>query len=341
MASLLLLSCTKNEVKVTFALPADDNTPCRIIYYISDKQGGVMREAVAEITAGKGEIILPERFPALFYIYGHSQKQTPVVFYAAKGAKIAVSGESQNVEEWDVKGNETTDSLSAWRLRNLKILREGDAAGINREVEKYVVAHRNSEAAAIILYVYYNRREDYRGFFTLRSKLAPEVLKDEMLADALSMADLMADAPEARKTFPDLILADEEGYADTISFGKGKKVMMMFRASLEDAREVKNDSIINLAERMKDHILAEVYMETDSLSWQRHVRNDTLQGVKRLWMPLGPADEAAAMMGVTRSPYYIVVDSLGHETYRGDDWEKAARQFEKKDKKTNKKAPTK
>lgn len=68
-------------------------------------------------------------------------------------------------------------------------------------------------------------------------------------------------------------------------------------------------------------------MEPDSLAWQNASRNDSLRKVVRAWMPLGFADRRAMSLGVTRTPYFIVTDTLGAQVYRGESPDSAAALF--------------
>lgn len=327
---VFFVGCARNEVKLTFELPADVNSPCRILYYASGKKGGVIRETVAEINAGKGEIILPTQYPALIYLFSPSSKIPAALIYAERGDKIVVAGKSADVSEWEIKGNKVTEALTQWRIDNISLISSKDSDKLNKVVGEYVARHPDSPAAAIILYFYFDRRGHEKEFVDLQNKLENKVLENERLMDAISMSDLFTQLP-METAFPrQLILTGEEGYADTLLLTKGKAKFLFFRPSGNIRDVIPMDTLKKMAKKdTAGHHIAELYMDSDSLSWRRHVRKDTIPEMSRLWMPLGMLDSVAMSMQVRTLPYYIVVDSKGKEIYRGDDWKEARKKFEK------------
>lgn len=325
---MVLCCCTKNEVKLTFELPKDVNEPCRILYYASGKKVGVIRETVAEIQEGKGEVKLPLQYPALVYLFSPSGRMPVAVIYAERGNNIEIRGKNGNIEEWEITGNATTEELNKWRIENIELIRGGEVSAekVNAAVEKYVKAHPDSKASAIMLYCYYKRRGHEKEFYALQSTLGKKVTGDDKLMAALSMGDLITELPDSPTVPKQIVLTGEEGFADTLFLGKGQGTLLLFRNSQDPG--VSADSLKAIAERKKKQTLAEIYMDTDSLSWTRHLRQDTLPEVKRMWMPLGVADTVAIAMGVRRVPYFIVIGPKGKELYRGDDWKEAAGKLE-------------
>lgn len=330
LTGLLLGACTKNEVKITFQLPAEINSPCRIVYYASGKNVGMIRETAAEITGGKGELVLPLRYPAVIYLFSSSRKTPSALVYAERGQHLKVTGSNSNVEEWKINGNPTTDLLTEWRLSNSKILRQRDAdtGKVNKAVEEFVKANPDSPAAAIILYHYFVRNNHEKEFFSLQKKLGRKILDNQELMSALSMPDLMTNLPDSPSLPRQIVLTGEDGFADTLDLGKGKGMLLMFRNGDSSQNLVSGDSIKALAAKRKDRILAELFVDTDSLGWRRHLRKDTVPDMKRLWLPLGTADTLAIKMGIRKLPYFLVINPKGKETYRGTDWDEAVKKFE-------------
>lgn len=329
LAVFLLTGCARNEVKLSFELPQDVNTPCRILYYASGKNVGMVRETVVEITGGKGEIILPMHYPTVIYLFSPSQKVPAALIYGRHGDKFKITGSDANIGEWAIAGNRETEELSDWRIANAALIRSrgSDAVKLNRAVAEYVKAHPGSPAAAIILYYYFTRRDHEKEFYELLGTLDRKVTDDEMLITAISMPDLITGLPDTTAIPRRIVLTGDSGYADTLSPSKiSGGLMLLFRG--QGAEGIANDSLKKALIKRGGKTMAELYMEPDSLSWRRYLRKDTLDGLRRLWMPLGMADSLAIGMGVRRVPYYIVTGPGGKEIYRGDDWQEALRKFE-------------
>lgn len=326
--AIFLAGCTKNEAKLEFLLPKDVNEPCRILYYASAKDAAMIRETVVQIADGKGEVILPLRYPSVIYLFSPAQKQPAAILYGRRGDKFRISGRNGNVAEWEIKGNETTEALSRWRTENSKLIeaKSSEPERLNEAVQKFVKANPSSPAAAIMLYCYYTRRDHEKEFQKLRSSLAKDVLDDEWLLGALSQADLLTTLPDTPSVPKNIVLVGESGYADTIEFTQEKGVLLMFRSPSDSGVSI--DSVKAVAGRNRKQKMAELYMDPDSMGWRRYLRKDTIKDIGRLWLPLGIADSMALTMGVIRTPYYIVIDPKGKKAYAGDDWEKAVKTFE-------------
>lgn len=331
----LLGACTKNEVTLEFSLPRQVNTHCGIIYYASGSNGGMMRETVVEISDGKGKIKLPLGYPSLLYL-SSSRSEPDIIVYAERGQVIKVEGDGTDMAGWRVSGNRTTEAVDAWRVANLALIKErsSNPRRINKAVAAYVASNADSPAAAIILYCYFFRRGFEKEFYRLQGVLGRRVIDDEKLMSALSAADLMTRMPDVTEIPRLIMLTDETGYADTLRLADGTKRLLMFLGGSRVSNGFSMDSVKMIAKRDGREVV-ELYLETDSLNWRRHVEADTVAGLRRLWLPLGLADSLSIRMGVRRVPYFIVVNPEGKELYRGDDWAAARRRLAAPERKHN------
>ena len=326
---LVLSGCLRNQMTLTFDLAPNVNTPCRIVYYASAKKGGMLKESYAQITNGKGEMKLPQGYPAIMFLFSSSSNNPSAIIYAERGDKITVTGNGSDISSWNIGGNKVTEALTEWRLKNKGVLAGNNEEKLNAAVAEYVKKNPDSDAAAILLYVYFQRRGHEIEFANLFALLGKGVRNDKDLMNALSAADLLTGMVEATKVPSEIILTGSEGYADTLKIGKGTSAMLMFTGGRTDSQDkISTDSLKNFLAKRNGKTVAELYSETDSLSWRRHLENDSVTGLRRLWMPLGIADSIAINLGVKRIPYYIILDSKGKEIYRGDNFKEASSKFE-------------
>ena len=329
---LLLCGCYKNEFKIRFEVAQSVNNPCKIIYYASSSKQGMVRETAAEINAGKGLTVLPTRYPTIVYLFSQSQKEPALAFYAERGDEIVVTGDSPNVADWEVSGNKLTDEWSRWRTANRKVLAEGKKEKINKAVAEYVEKHTDSKLSLVLLCMYYSRRDDQEGFSRLYGKLKEGAFDDKDLLSALSAADLL-EGPGSGwyvgkggiSSPKSIILRGQDGYADTLALNDSTATLILFTGK-EGMKPGIKDSIQSLLRGGKGKI-ADIYTEPDTISWRRHISNDSIASLRRLMLPLGLADSTAIALGVVRVPYYLTVAPDGHLLYRGDEFAKAAGAF--------------
>lgn len=326
--AVLCSGCIKSEMTLTFELSPDVNTQCRLVYYASARNGGMLKETAADISAGKAEMKLPQRYPSIIYLFSTAAKSPSAIIYAKGGDKIVVSGKSRDISEWDIKGNDITDELTSWRLKNKSVLNSHNEEKVNQAVATYVKEHPSSEASVILLYVYFTRRGHEEEFSGLLAKVKRSLLEDKKLMNALSSADLIAGLPDTPRYPSRIIMLGEEGYADTLSLAKGKGTLLLFCNGRGSVDNISADSLKSIVARRGEKTVAELYMDGDSVSWRRHLASDSIAGMRRLWMPLATADSLSMNMGIRRAPYYVVFDSNGKVVYRGDKWKDASKKFE-------------
>lgn len=317
----------KNEMTVTFDFPENVNTSCRIVYYASAKKAGTVREAYAQITAGKGELKLPQGYPSIMYLFTSSGKTPEAIIYAERGDHIIIKGKNGDISSWEIEGNDATEALTSWRIKNKGLLDGDNDSKLNAAIAAYVKKNPDSDAAAIILYLYYVRRGHEEEFASLEATLGKKIHGNKKLMNALSAADLLTGNIEQPKYPSQIALAGEDGFADTLKLGDGRSSLLLIRGPKGDGDNFSTDSLKALLAAGKQKQIAELYSDTDSLGWRRHLTNDSIEGIKRLWMPLGVSDSITISMGVRRIPYYVVIDSKGKAAYRGDDFQTASGKF--------------
>lgn len=334
LVALLLVGCAKNEIRLTFEVGGDVNSACRIMYYASSNTQGMVRETAVDIAGGKGAANLPTRYPSIIYLFSGSQSKPALAFYAERGDEIRITGKGPNVADWEVSGNKLTDEWNGWRMAHRKVLSSRDVAAINKAVKEYVDGHTDSRLSLVLLSFYYSRREDPEGFSRLYGKLKERAFSDKELLGALSSADLL-EGPAIGwyvgkggvKSSQKFVLRGEDGYADTLFLNDSLTTLIVFTGKDGFMTGVK-DSIKSLLDVKKGKV-AEVYLEPDTVAWQRHLRADSIPGLHRLMMPLGLADSTAISIGLDRTPYYFTVGPKGRLLYRGDDLSSAIAAFRK------------
>lgn len=327
VVALALGACTKNEVRLKFSLPSDFNGACRIVYYASAKNVGTVRETVVEIAAGKGEAVLPMRYPAVIYLFSPASRMPGAVIYASRGDKFEITGTGTDVGEWMVKGNKTTEALAEWRRANAPLLGSRKPEELNKTVGEYVKTHPDSKAAAIMLYLYFDRRVAPEEFYRLMDSMAPSLWEDRELTSALSAADLMTVPPVETAIPKEVVLTGADGYGDTLRLVDRTPRLIIFRGSNAPGDGFSMDTLKNLLSAKRTGRGVELFADPDSMAWRRHLRRDTIEELQRLWLPLALADSTAITMGVRRLPFFIVVNAAGKEVYRGDSWEAASKHF--------------
>lgn len=328
---LLMLAgaCKRNEVKVSFELPASVTDAFRMIYYASDPVKGWYWEKVGAVQGGKGEVVLPTRYPTVVFIPG-SGMIPRCAFYAERGDNIKITGDSNDPWSWTVKGNKITEAWTEWRLANVKALKAGDSKAINAAVAKFVAENPDKPLSAILLLVYFDRKSDESGFLKVWNKLKGDALQPKWLQLA-ARTDLLDNIPITKQPVDRLIVASIGNGVDTIRF-KGKPLMIYFWRDEDQGRNENIERFRKTAAAYGDssaRILADISFDPDSSGWAYRIRRDTVKKAVRGWIFKGEADSVIGRMQVPGTPWFVVSDKSGKLHYQGPDGVEADSIFRK------------
>ena len=314
LAGLLLLGlwgCRKPQFTVTATLPKGLTDNYVLLYYASDARQGWLQDQVLVIADGKGELTGATVNPALVYVF-HGAAEPAAIFYVEHGDKISIKGDNMNPLSWRIQGNEITDALTDWRLKNRDILSAHNAGKINASVAKYVAANPESPVSTILLLCYYDRGEDEAGFVK-NWKLLKGKAAEPSWSDMVGRNDILTGYHAAAMKAGRMILRVRGGY-DTVAPSKGGRILLYFGNNStperdEDIRELKR--ILKERRDSSKFLVVAISCEMDSSTWKYRVSQDSLKGAVSAWMPLGLSDSLARQLGVTALPQALEVDSLG------------------------------
>lgn len=327
ICALICTSCIKNEFKISFELAPSSNRTYTVLYYASDSRKGWLVDNAVPINSGKGELLGITRNPTLIWIFDR-QSYPAAIIYAERGDNLKVEGKESDPASWSVSGNKISERLSGWQSDNQKILTSRDWKAINEAVAKYITSHPDDPTAAILLYAWYDRRQDERGYQKLRKKLTGDADKGKW-SDLVARADMLE---QQLGSFPKSILLNTQANgADTIVAGRVPTILYFSRSTVKSYKS-DIDEIRKLTRQYRDssrRVIADISFEPDSGARYWSARRDSIDGAVRAWMPLGLSDSLAVSMDVRRIPWWIVLDKKGHTAYRGSDAEKAAATFRK------------
>lgn len=339
MMMLMLGGCVKNEFKIDFEFPKDHIGNYLITYYAWDSRGGRWIEQTASIQEGVASVGCITRLPTLVYVSDASSPNNSIIIYAERGDKIKLEGEGREMSSWSVKGNKLSERWSEWRREVYK--KKNDSKAFEKSIEDYVRNNPSDQLSAILMLTEWNRRENPEGFVRLWNSIDMKI-KDQQLLEMCGAPDLLgvefttqADGKlkyEKDGGMKSLIVRSRDNGLDTLKFSKAKASIIYFFAENNNERRETVDSLKMLGKAYPDsskRVIADIYMESDSMTWINAIRRDSLKGAVRAWQPKGLAEENMVNMGVRRLPWFVVKDKQGKETYGGDDLKAAVKAFRK------------
>lgn len=324
---LIATSCSRNEFRMEFSLPADLNANYSVVYYATAKNGGFWVETVANIANGKGMLNCATAYPLVAYLY--SGNALPIVIYAEKGDKISISGSGAAPAEWQIEGNDTNRLLSEWRNGNAEAIISGNPEKINKAVADFVVKNPDSPIAPLLLITSFSRIYDESLFRFLWHTASDEHAKRKW-TKLVSRMDIHSSSVKAPGILKSMAFRSLYNGVDTLRPDSAGAILLFFWHNGMERRNEYIDSIKSLSRTFPDsasRVIADVCIDADSISWNAPLRHDSTKNIARLWVPAGFADTRLMDLAVTRTPFFIVFDPEGNQVYRGSDVEKAMSKF--------------
>lgn len=337
LASLMLGGCVKNEFKVDFEFPSDYIGNYLMTYYAWDSRGGRWMEHTASIQEGKATADGITRLPTLIYLTDASNPDNSIMLYVERGDKIKVTGDGKDMASWTVVGNRLSERWSEWRKTAYQ--KKSDTKALHKAISDYVEGHPKDELSSILLLTEWNRREDPEGFVRLWNSI-DRGARRRQLVEMCGVTDLLgveftatADGNleySKKGNVKRLPLRSRDNGTDTLVFDR--PAILYFYAENNSARRGTADSLKMLSKAYPDsskRVMADIYLDSDSMTWINVIRRDSLKGAVRAWQPRGVAEDCMVRLGIVRLPWLIVMDKTGKEVYAGDDTGKAAAAFRK------------
>lgn len=334
---MMLGGCVKNEFKVDFEFPKEHIGNYLMAYYAWDSRGGRWIEHTASIQEGLATADCVTRLPTLIYVSDASQPRNSIIIYAERGDQIKVSGEGNDMGTWTVKGNKLSERWSEWR--NKSYPKKKDLKAYEKSIEEYVGKNPKDELSAILLLTEWNRRENPEGFVRLWNMIDKSA-RGHRIIEMCGVNDLLGvdftttaegNLEYAKDTkVKSLTLRSRDNGIDTLRFNKAS--ILYFYGENNSARREAADSLKILSKDYPDsvkRVMADIYMDSDSMTWVNAIRRDSLKGVVRAWQPHGIVEGDIVKMGVSRLPWFIVKDKSAKEIYAGDDLKEAMASFRK------------
>ena len=337
MLTLMLGGCVKNEFKVDFEFPKDHVGNYLMTYYAWDSHGGRWMEHTASIQEGIASADGITRLPTLVYISDASQPGNYITVFVERGDKIRISGDGKDMGAWTVSGNKLSERWSEWRKEAYP--KKNDTKAFHKSIEEYVKKNPKDELSALLLLTEWDRRDDPQGFVRLWNAV-DKGSRRQQLIEMCGATDLLgveftatADGNLEYEKDPGLksvVFRSRDNGLDSIGFNKAS--ILYFYTDNNPVRREAVDSLKVLAKAYTDsakRIMADIYVDSDSMTWVNIIRRDSLKGVVRAWQPRGVVEDDMVKLGVTGLPWFIVKDKAAKEAYAGDDLKEAVAAFRK------------
>lgn len=272
---------------------------------------GALQNVPVTVNEGKFRIEGRSELPVIIDIYLPDRMRVATVV-AQNGETLEVKLNKDKPFSFSIKGDDTSEALSAWVKESSSILTSADPLAINEAVEKYVGTNSDNLLSTVLLLSYYDSSIDPVGAAALFDRIAPQARPSHLIDGYSEMVGTMKAAIESSLTQP-------------ISYYVGRDSANIMEASSNPytllavtSANLGRDSIISIlrecAAKPSLKVL-ELSIDGDSTVWRHSIAPDSAAWAQG-WLPGGPMSAGIEQLALPRLPYFILVDSTGTQLMR-------------------------
>lgn len=323
LMTVLLGSCAKTEFSIEGNIKGAGTQNLRLIYYASSSQGGVVTEAVMPMVDGKFSYTGRSERPVVIWIFAPNRMLlTPI--YVEPGDDVKITGDFSEPYKWKVSGNNIERQWNEWRSKNSDALKTGNDKMLNDIISKYVKDNPDSPISALSMLCFFVRRDNALEFDKVW-KLLSEDARPEDLVNAVESTKNHQSAKAYTVKVSPLTLYSITDSVESLAVPKRGAMLLYFWRQGEDDHKFNIKNLKKLRKEYPDTSIfriADINMDTDTLKWRRSARRDSATIWERYWAIGGEMNLSLRRLEVARTPYYILVDSVGNQAFRGDNFSK-------------------
>ena len=315
IVSTLLTNCTKKRCELKFEMEKCHPVTLDATYYAySDKNSAVVSFPIP-LTEGKWEGTLPVDKPTVVILYKDAI-DIAAIFYAGKGDALSVTGDCSDPFSWNVTGNDESEEIALWRKENKKALASHDPKIINAAIRKLSRKHPDRISTAVLAIVYFDRSFAPEEFRKIWDSFSDDV-KNSDVVRSLGATGKFGDSSAGKNK-----ITHAGFYSHGDSLIKWKASDSRYTVFLFWEKGGQHKSAVS---RLKDQIsgkrgvtLFDVNMSADTIGWHKRIVSDSTVSWHNVWTPGAEVNQQISLFDVPRGLYFIAVDSLGRQIYRGD-----------------------
>lgn len=302
---------SKSSFSVEGTLADGASINLRLVYYVGD----AVHTGLVASTDGHFEFSASAPEMAAVEVYDNDYRLL-ARFAATDGDHIKLRIDRSNMYRNTASGNELNKAITEFYNANADILAGNNTDERNRLIADYVDNHSASPVAQFLLVTEFDAfAEDASAQAdSLMSTLAPEA---RAFAFADGFARLSAEANASTDPIAAVTFKARGNKTETFITGRQARSVIVISAA-DRGRDSVLQTIRQIAKKEKDGKLAilDLSVDADTMIWTRSIKNDSATW-KQGWAAGSISGQSLGRMAVPAVPYFIIVDSAGHQIWRG------------------------
>jgi len=280
--------------------------------YVTDR--GVQQVMARATPEGKFSIVGSSADPVMLEL-SRSDGSLLATLVVTNGDRMNFEMSLSRPNEFKVSGNAVNESIAAFHQANRALI--GNPVRrheLDRVIAGYIGRHRGDMVSTMLLMTLFDTREHPLYADSLFNLIEPQARPLSLTSCFKALLSVDVDDYSERFVGPFTVYGANDSLTGFVASGKSYSVLTFTPVD-------KPDSVRSLLSRLRGKYtrrrleVMEIAMWGDSAAWKRAVRKDTVSWT-RAWVPGGPATPAIRHLTVPRTPFFIVIDSIGRQKMR-------------------------
>ena len=241
---------------------------------------------------------------------------------AVDGDRIKVKMNIDTPDSVIITGNEATELLYGFRMDHRRLVAEGPSEALDSAVERFILANPSSPASAVALMTLYDLNNNPVKADSLLNRLDASGRNLTSIRDFSRTLATAAATTAHDRVRPITFHIATDSIVEFIpaQHSYGLLAVSSTRRAAEPLKRILKDLRADFPARRLG--IVETSVLSDSLTWRRSVEADTVKW-HRTWLPGGLGHPSLSLLAIPSTPFFIAVDSVGHQLYRGTSIEEA------------------
>lgn len=323
LLSQMLVSCGDNsEFRVAGEITGMGTQNLRIFYYAD----GAVQSVTSAALDGKFRFAGNSKNPTIVEIFSSNRTFIGRVM-VKNGEEINCKFDRNDRYNVSLSGNDVSSEWGKFLRDNAGTFATGDYSLINKAVAGYVAKHRNNMLSTVLLLTEYHVPDNELEADSLLQSIAPEACPEYLVEGFRHQLAEIGSAAARGEIYPMNLYCS----ADSLYGYNPEKSSVSVLCFTSSGAAQRDSAVAAMRLWSKDYKpsrlqIVDISFATDTAVWHEDIRNDSASWTQ-CWAPGSVAEKSIERLSIPRTPYFIVVDSLGHQLYRGMSLHKAASCF--------------
>ncbi len=319
--SVLLFSCGDNsEFRIAGVINGMGTQNIKIIYYAN----GAVHESRTIVIDGKFSFVGNAQEPTLVEI----QSTNGILLghlMVKNGETVECKLENGNRYKSSFKGNEVSEKWGKFLTENSDVFLSGNNDKKNDLIAQYILKHKDELFSTILMLTEYYCPDNEIVADSLMKTISEQARPQALVEGYEAMFAHVNSAIAHNNVLPMKIYCKEDSLM-TYNPMLSSYSILGFTDDDKSARDSIVPQFKKLSKGKKSRQLKifDVSLATDTSTWKRITRNDSADWVQ-CWALGSVRAKSIERLSIPRIPYFIVVDSVGKQLYRGSSITKASK----------------